>query len=74
LTGRNDLEASALALCPAIAEVLAALAHTAPLLARMSGSGATCFALYGSHDARDKALELLTASHPDWWTICGNLR
>ena len=46
LEGRNDLEAGAVRLCPAIADVLAALRETAPLLARMSGSGATCFALY----------------------------
>jgi 4-diphosphocytidyl-2-C-methyl-D-erythritol kinase len=74
LQGRNDLEPSAIALCPAIADVLAALGQTAPLLARMSGSGATCFALYERHDVRDKALELLKAAHPGWWTMAGNLR
>ncbi len=71
LEGRNDLEAPAIGLCPAIAEVLGALAATDPWLARMSGSGATCFALYGSAAARDAA----QASMPTgWWTLAGSLR
>lgn len=74
LTGRNDLEAPAISLCPAIADVLAAFAATAPFLARMSGSGATCFALYERHDVMDKALEELRKSHPDWWFMSGKLR
>jgi 4-diphosphocytidyl-2-C-methyl-D-erythritol kinase len=71
LAGRNDLEAPAIGLCPAIAEVLAALQATTPMLARMSGSGATCFALYESEAARDAAAERL---HPDWWRMAGKLR
>lgn len=71
LTGRNDLEPSAIALCPPIAAVLAALRQTKPILARMSGSGATCFALYESADQRDAAQALI---NPDWWTMTGNLR
>ena len=71
LAGRNDLEPSAIALCPVIADVLAALGRTAPLLARMSGSGATCFALYDSSAARDAALEKM---NPAWWTLAGALR
>ncbi len=74
LAGRNDLEASAIALCPAIATVLAALAATDPWLARMSGSGATCFGLYRRHDVRDMALETLRSEHPEWWFLAGNLR
>jgi 4-diphosphocytidyl-2-C-methyl-D-erythritol kinase len=74
LAGRNDLEAPAISLCPAIADVLAAFAATAPFLARMSGSGATCFALYERHDVMDKALEELRKSHPDWWFMSGKLR
>ena len=46
LAGRNDLEPSAIAQCPVIADVLAELTGAAPLMARMSGSGATCFALF----------------------------
>jgi 4-diphosphocytidyl-2-C-methyl-D-erythritol kinase len=69
--GRNDLEAPAIALCPVIAEVLAALRDTAPWLARMSGSGATCFALYDTAEARDAAAAAMPA---EWWTMTGLLR
>lgn len=72
--GRNDLEAPAIALCPPIADVLAALAGTAPWLARMSGSGATCFALYDDEQARDAASAQVHAQRPDWWQMKGNLR
>jgi 4-diphosphocytidyl-2-C-methyl-D-erythritol kinase len=69
--GRNDLEASAISLCPVIAEVLAALQATAPWLARMSGSGATCFALYDTPEACDAAA---VAMPEGWWTMAGRLR
>ena len=69
--GRNDLEAPAITLCPVIAEVLAALRNTAPWLARMSGSGATCFALYDTPEARDAAR---AAMPREWWTMAGALR
>lgn len=69
--GRNDLEAPAISLCPAIAEVLAALGDTAPWLARMSGSGATCFALYDTPEARDTAA---AAMPKGWWSMTGRLR
>lgn len=74
LAGRNDLEAPAIALCPPVAEVLSALKATEPLLARMSGSGATCFALYRSHDVMSAAAERLAAEHPGWWQMQGRLR
>jgi 4-diphosphocytidyl-2-C-methyl-D-erythritol kinase len=65
---RNDLEAAAISLQPAIAEVLAALkARPETLFARMSGSGATCFALCASErDRRDLAFAI-SAFHPTWW-------
>jgi 4-diphosphocytidyl-2-C-methyl-D-erythritol kinase len=69
--GRNDLETPAISLCPVIAEVLAALEATAPWLARMSGSGATCFALYDTPEARDAAQAAMPA---EWWTMAGRLR
>jgi len=69
--GRNDLEAPAIALCPAVADVLAALGATAPLLSRMSGSGATCFALYDTQRALDAAKATLPG---EWWTMQGKLR
>jgi len=69
--GRNDLEPSALVLVPQIAEVLAALKASGAWLARMSGSGATCFALYDTGEARDAAAAALPAS---WWRLAGKLR
>jgi 4-diphosphocytidyl-2-C-methyl-D-erythritol kinase len=69
--GRNDLEAPAILLCPVIAEVLSALEATSPWLARMSGSGATCFALYDTPEARDAAA---AAMPKEWWTMAGRLR
>lgn len=69
--GRNDLEAPAISLCPVIADVLAALGRTDPWLARMSGSGATCFALYDTVEARDTAAAAMPS---EWWTMSGRLR
>jgi 4-diphosphocytidyl-2-C-methyl-D-erythritol kinase len=74
LAGRNDLEAPAITLCPVIAEVLAALQETAPWLARMSGSGATCFALYDNDDALRAAADELAVEHPGWWQMQGKIR
>jgi len=74
LAGRNDLEAPAIELCPVIADVLAALRETAPWLARMSGSGATCFVLYGDAHERDAAAARIGERYPDWWRMAGALR
>jgi len=74
LAGRNDLEDPAIALCPVIAEVLAAMRDTTPFLARMSGSGATCFALYESQEALSQAAARIAADHADWWQLSGKLR
>jgi 4-diphosphocytidyl-2-C-methyl-D-erythritol kinase len=64
----NDLEAPAIALQPIIAEVLAALAdQPACRRARMSGSGATCFALFPSARTAAAAARQLRAQHPGWW-------
>jgi 4-diphosphocytidyl-2-C-methyl-D-erythritol kinase len=71
LEGRNDLEPSALVLVPQIAEVLAALKASGAWLARMSGSGATCFALYETTEACADAAAKLPAS---WWRLTGALR
>lgn len=71
LAGRNDLTAPASSLCPPIADVLAALGQTGAWKADMSGSGATCFALYGTEVQRDAA----AAGMPrGWWTLAGKLR
>lgn len=74
LAGRNDLESPAITQCPAIAQVLDELRKGDPLLARMSGSGATCFALYERQDAMLHALARIQRSHPHWWTMTGCLR
>ncbi len=71
LSGRNDLEAAAVAIAPAIADVLGVLRATAPLVARMSGSGATCFALYESEHA---AIAAEAQIPPEWWRKRGQLR
>jgi 4-diphosphocytidyl-2-C-methyl-D-erythritol kinase len=72
--GRNDLEAPAIALRPVVAEVLGELQRTDAELVRMSGSGATCFALYRSHDVMHEAAERLAADRAGWWQLCGMLR
>ncbi len=74
LAGRNDLEAPAIGLRPVIAEVLEALRGFDPFLARMSGSGASCFALFEDHDAMLGALERLRFAQPGWWMMGGLLR
>ena len=72
--GRHDLEAPAIALCPPIADVLTSLRQTEAELVRMSGSGATCFALYWRHDVMRKAAETLAFAYPEWWQMQGELR
>ncbi len=65
---RNDLEAPALSLVPQIGAVLAALqGQTGCLLARMSGSGATCFGLFASASAAEAAATDLRAQSGAWW-------
>lgn len=64
----NDLEAPALSLFPAVGETLAALQSIASCrLARMSGSGGTCFGLFASTDDAKNAAEQLARAHPRWW-------
>jgi 4-diphosphocytidyl-2-C-methyl-D-erythritol kinase len=64
----NDLETPAVALAPVIAEALAALrALPACAVARMSGSGATCFALMSSAAAAAAAAKTMQGKFPDWW-------
>lgn len=75
LSGRNDLEPPALQLCPIIGEVIALLAaQPGCTLARMSGSGATCFALFESAEQRNVAGEAIGLAHPGWWQLASNLR
>lgn len=72
---RNDLEAPALSLAPAIGEALAAVAASqGVLLTRMSGSGATVFGLYADDAAARAAGEALAAHRPEWWVRAGRLQ
>jgi 4-diphosphocytidyl-2-C-methyl-D-erythritol kinase len=71
---RNDLAPAALALAPEISAVLRALeAEAGTLIARMSGSGATCFALFANAGAAQASAQRLRAAHPRWWVAAGNL-
>lgn len=73
--GRNDLEAPALALLPEIGTVLDALRQQpGARTARMSGSGATCFALFDTPHARDTAAATISSAHPGWWVLATRLR
>jgi 4-diphosphocytidyl-2-C-methyl-D-erythritol kinase len=72
--GCNDLEAPAMRLQPAIGKVLAALNATdGAWLARMSGSGATCFAIYENTAEAGRAAEKIRRDHPEWWVHAGVL-
>ena len=72
---RNDLAAPAIALAPVIATVIAALEQQPGVtLVRMSGSGATVFALFESDATRNGAVQQLSAQHPDWWLTGTALR
>ncbi|MEO6040968.1 MAG: 4-(cytidine 5'-diphospho)-2-C-methyl-D-erythritol kinase [Croceibacterium sp.] len=72
--GRNDLEGAAIGLCPNIADVITTLSRTGADVVRMSGSGATCFALFRSHDVMREAALKLASDRPEWWQLTGNLR
>lgn len=74
LAGRNDLEAPAIELCPEIGKILSVLAGTEAFLSRMSGSGATCFALFDSEEKAGQAAGSIMALHPEWWILQGKLR
>ncbi|GAC1618339.1 MAG: 4-(cytidine 5'-diphospho)-2-C-methyl-D-erythritol kinase [Bradyrhizobium sp.] len=70
----NDLEAPAMRLHPVIGEVLAALSATnGAWLARMSGSGATCFAIYENTAEAQRASQRVQLDHPGWWVHAGVL-
>jgi 4-diphosphocytidyl-2-C-methyl-D-erythritol kinase len=70
----NDLEAPAARIQPVIGEVLSALnASNGAWLARMSGSGATCFAIYENTAEAQRAAQKLQLDHPGWWVHAGVL-
>ena len=70
----NDLEAPATRIQPVIVEVIAALnATNGAWLARMSGSGATCFAIYENTAEAQRAAQKIRLDHPQWWVHAGVL-
>jgi 4-diphosphocytidyl-2-C-methyl-D-erythritol kinase len=72
--GCNDLEAPAIRIAPVIAEVIATLnASNGAWLARMSGSGATCFAIYENTAEAQRAAQLIQFDQPGWWVHAGVL-
>jgi 4-diphosphocytidyl-2-C-methyl-D-erythritol kinase len=73
-SGTNDLEAPATKIQPIIGVVIAALnATNGAWLARMSGSGATCFALYENTADAKRAADKILREHPEWWVHAGIL-
>jgi 4-diphosphocytidyl-2-C-methyl-D-erythritol kinase len=71
---RNDLTEAAIRLVPEIATVLGRLGRLpGSLLARMSGSGATCFALFADRVSAEEARALVAAAEPRWWCAAGGL-
>src|SRR3954447_2561027 len=72
--GTNDLEAPAKTVQPAIGDVLAALGSIAGVrLARMSGSGATCFAIFSTNAEAQSAAQAIRRAYPQWWVHAGAL-
>lgn len=70
----NDLEGPAISLVPQIAECLGALRATSGcLLARMSGSGASCFGLFASPEEAAASAHSIKTAHSDWWTADGKM-
>ena len=64
---RNDLQVSALGIVPAIANVLHRLDAAGAACARMSGSGATCFGLFGTPQDAQDAAQAISSAEPGWW-------
>ena len=72
--GHNDLEAPAMRIQPMVREVLSSLRNVdAAALARMSGSGATCFALFENAADALRASQKIQLDHPQWWVHAGTL-
>ncbi|MGH6717817.1 MAG: 4-(cytidine 5'-diphospho)-2-C-methyl-D-erythritol kinase [Alphaproteobacteria bacterium] len=71
---RNDLTLSAAALEPAIPDMLARLTISDARLARMSGSGATCFGLFDDMARATAACATIRAERPEWWCATASIR
>lgn len=72
---RNDLTDAAISVSPVVASVLDALGQVPGCaLARLSGSGGTCFGLFRDRDAASVAAAALAAAHPGWWVVESEFR
>lgn len=72
---RNDLEEPAIGLCPEIGQVLRVVGGSAGCrVARMTGSGPTCFGIFGSGAEADAAADRIRTGHPEWWAVSTRIR
>ena len=70
---RNDLQQPAISTEPVIDLVLKQLKNFNPIVARMSGSGATCFALFETLEQAKKSAKMISKDFPKWWTTAGSI-
>ena len=72
LSGTNDMQEAAIMQAPVISDVLRALAQqTGCALARMSGSGASCFGIFRSDAQAQQAAQAISQAQPSWWVrVC----
>lgn len=75
VAGRNDLERSAMLLADGVGRTLHSLRdHPSSLVARMSGSGATCFGLFDNMTAARSTASAISSAHPNWWVVATEVR
>lgn len=71
---RNDLQKAAVSVCPVIHEVLREIQQTSNCaLARMSGSGGTCFGIFKDKKDADFAVETIKQKHSSWWCVAAEV-
>lgn len=74
IAGRNDLTNSAMVECPAIGSLISILREGKAMMARMSGSGATCFAIYDDMAHAEKAALAIKSITPKYWMMLSGFR
>ncbi len=70
---RNDLQSTSIQACPMIGDVLSALTQAGAGIARMSGSGPSCFGLFPTMDLAQIAAKRLMQNNPEWWVVACEL-
>ncbi len=70
---RNDLQSTSIQACPMIDDVLSALTQAGAGIARMSGSGPSCFGLFPTMDLAQNAAKRLMQNNPEWWVVACEL-